>query len=269
MKISIITINLNNVSGLEKTILSIIQQDCQNFEYIVIDGGSTDGSIVLLDRYSDRINYFISEPDNGIYNAMNKGIKEARGEYCLFLNSGDRLYNSHVLSDIDRLEVDADIITANAFVETKNNKLQKIPSPKEISFYTFYHHTILHQSTLIRTSLFNQIGFYNENLKIVSDWEFFIKALFLNNCVYKSTDIIISVFDNNGISSRIDNSEICRKEREEVFRNYFRYFLPDYYLLTPRSTYQFLFNLQKSKFLKSGFIFLSRLINKLFKILHR
>jgi glycosyltransferase involved in cell wall biosynthesis len=267
LKISIITINLNDYSGLEKTIISVIRQDHQQFEFIVIDGGSTDNSIELLEKYCDKIDYCLSEPDQGIYDAMNKGMKKATGEYCLFVNSGDILYNDHVLTDIVKENLIADIITGNAFVAGKDNNHRFVKAPEKISFYTFFQHTILHQATLIRRSLFKKIGYFNENLRIVADWEFFVKALFLHHCSYESINLVISVFDNTGISSQPENFPVSLKEREDTLQRYFPYFLTDYGLLQPRSTFVFLQNIQRNRFLRSIFIFTSRLINKLFKFL--
>ena len=95
--ISIITINFNDKIGLQRTFDSVFAQDFNDFEYIVIDGGSNDGSKELIEENTDKISYWISEPDKGIYNAMNKGIKVANGEYLLFLNSGDKFYNKKSL----------------------------------------------------------------------------------------------------------------------------------------------------------------------------
>ena len=100
MKLSIITINLNNASGLEKTIQSVINQTYKDFEFIVIDGASTDGSVEVIKKYSSGINYWVSESDTGIYNAMNKGIRKAQGEYCLFLNSADYLFSPNLISAV-------------------------------------------------------------------------------------------------------------------------------------------------------------------------
>ena len=100
MKLSIITINLNNDTGLNKTIESVINQTLKNFEFIIIDGGSTDRSVELIKEYAGQINYYVSEPDKGIYNAMNKGIRQAQGEYCFFLNSGDYFVNESVLEKV-------------------------------------------------------------------------------------------------------------------------------------------------------------------------
>ena len=101
MKYSIITINYNNRDGLEKTIQSVINQTCQDFEFIIIDGGSTDGSVDIIKKYNDRINYWVSEPDKGIYNAMNKGILQAHGEYLNFMNSGDCFFDNEVLNKVN------------------------------------------------------------------------------------------------------------------------------------------------------------------------
>ena len=100
MKLSIITVNLNNRDGLQKTIDSVICQTFRDFEWIVIDGGSTDGSKELIEQYADHFAYWVSEPDKGIYNAMNKGIKVAKGEYLQFLNSGDSLWNETTLQGV-------------------------------------------------------------------------------------------------------------------------------------------------------------------------
>ena len=267
MKISVITINLNNRSGLEQTVASVISQDFRQFEYIIIDGGSIDGSKEFIKMQDEKIDYFISEPDNGIYSAMNKGIQKATGDYCLFVNSGDVLYNSQVISDIAKYNLVDDIITGNAYVKSGHKKLQLVNAPENISFYTFFIHTLLHQATLIRTSLFKVVGNYNENLRIVADWEFFIKALFLHHSSYKSIDLTISVFDNSGISSRTENFHVSLREREDTLHRYFPYFIADYRLLQPRSTYLFLEIIQKNMFLRSIFIFKCRLINKLFKFL--
>ena len=99
-KISIISINYNNKEGLRKTVESVVNQTYKNFEYIVIDGGSTDDSTDILDEYHEKINYIVSEPDSGIYNAMNKGIKVAKGDYLLFLNSGDCLIDQFVIQKV-------------------------------------------------------------------------------------------------------------------------------------------------------------------------
>ena len=100
MKLSIITINYNNCEGLRETILSVVEQTCKQFEWIIVDGGSQDGSVALLEQYRSYFSYWCSETDKGIYNAMNKGLQHAHGEYCLFLNSGDRLTNNRIIEQV-------------------------------------------------------------------------------------------------------------------------------------------------------------------------
>ena len=89
MKYSIITINYNHIEGLKRTIDSVISQTSSNYEYIIIDGGSTDGSVNIIKEYKEHLVYWISEKDNGVYHAMNKGVAQAQGDYCIFMNSGD------------------------------------------------------------------------------------------------------------------------------------------------------------------------------------
>lgn len=276
IRLSIITINYNDASGLHRTMESIFHQSFTDFEYIVIDGGSTDESINLLQKFRDfygglnlDINppfQWLSEPDLGIYNAMNKGIIRANGEYCLFVNSGDVLCNENVLINLMSQNLTSDIITGNAFVDKKDKNLQFVKAPEKISFYTFFQNTILHQATLIRTSLFEEMGLYNENLKIVADWEFFIKALFLHQYSYQSVNVNISVFENTGISSLPENFPLILREREGVLKKYFAYFINDYCLLQPHSNFVFLHNIQKKLILFRFFTLTTRMINKIFRI---
>jgi glycosyltransferase involved in cell wall biosynthesis len=120
-KISIITINYNNREGLERTFDSVFSQNYTNFEYIVIDGASNDGSKELIDQFSDKITFWVSEPDKGIYNAMNKGIDQVNGEYVFFLNSGDVFLDSNSLEKVsEELHTD-DIISFNIQVVGENN----------------------------------------------------------------------------------------------------------------------------------------------------
>lgn len=173
IKLSIITVNYNNCSGLHKTLVSVQKQTARDsFEFIIVDGKSTDGSLELINEYDTLlIDKWISESDNGIYEAMNKGISIAEGEYLLFLNSGDWLYNDFVIESCLPY-FKADIVYGNAwFKKGKREWVEKYPS--KLSFYFFYQYTLNHQSTFIKASLFNDYGMYREDLKINSDWEFF------------------------------------------------------------------------------------------------
>ncbi len=178
MYLSIITINLNNAAGLEKTIQSVISQTNKEFEYIVIDGASTDGSVEIIKKYSSGINYWVSESDTGIYNAMNKGIQKAQGNYCLFLNSGDYLVSSTTLQDVFN-EISntaaADIFYSDCIKSDDSIYIY----PDNITINDIIKIGISHQNTLIKRSLFLEHSFYNEKLRIASDLEYFLKEMWI------------------------------------------------------------------------------------------
>lgn len=213
-KISVITINYNNKEGLEKTIKSIISQTYSNIEYIVIDGGSTDGSKEIIQKYANQISFWVSEKDKGIYNAMNKGIAQAHGEYCNFMNSGDTFYDNKVLEDIFSQNQSADIITGIT-------KLDTVPAtywypPKEVSFNTMCYGTISHQGSFIKTTLLKK-HYYDETIPIVADWAFFLQTLIIENCTYISLERNICSYDMTGISSTTPYD----KERKYVLEKMF------------------------------------------------
>jgi FkbM family methyltransferase len=201
MKLTIITINLNNAAGLSKTIESVANQNYSDFEYIIIDGGSTDGSVELIDENDNKISYWVSEPDKGIYNAMNKGILKANGDYLLFLNSGDWILEN-VLDKVLSIDFsDFDIFYGNAFI-VYNNGLKKLYKEKrDLTFFDFYTGTICHQATLIKRILFDKFGLYDEEYKIVSDWLFFIKVIVFGQVSVKYIDMTIVNVDGHGIGS--------------------------------------------------------------------
>ena len=195
MKLSVITINYNNSDGLRKTIESVINQTYKDFEYIVIDGGSTDGSVDVIKEYADKIDYWVSEPDKGIYNAMNKGIDVAKGEYCNFMNSGDSFCSPKTMALVFAEETTADIVCGN----THTDKLKK--PPHEMTFDFLFNGSICHQCAFIRTSLMKKYH-YDEKYKIVADRKFFVQAFILENCSYQAIDVDIVNYDINGFSSQ-------------------------------------------------------------------
>lgn len=224
--ISIITVNFNNFEGLKKTKDSISKQTFKNFEYIVIDGGSTDGSKEFIETNKDCFTYWVSEPDKGIYNAMNKGIKVAKGNYLFFLNSGDEFIDSNALNKV-AIHLEAyDIIYFNINVkEGDKNYIKKCPDT--MSFSYLHNDTIPHQSVFIKKSLFEKVGYYDEGLKIVSDWKFLIMSLIKYNASYKYVDEVFSIFYRDGISSSEENVTLINKEREQVLNSEFSVIMND------------------------------------------
>lgn len=219
-KISIVTINLNNSAGLKKTIKSVIDQTTQDYEFIIIDGGSTDDSINIIKNYANKITYWISEPDRGIYNAMNKGIRQATGEYCFFLNSGDSLLNVQSLKLLINNAIRADIVYFS--IETKNGVIEY---PNDLKFSFFVKGTISHQATIIKRQLLIDYNYYNEALTYASDWELFCKA-FIDGRTFKKIKEVITFYDLNGISAQ--NQDKIKLERRNVLKNMIPAFYRDY-----------------------------------------
>lgn len=221
IKVSIITINYNHSKGLEKTIASVVKQKFVDKEYIVIDGGSNDGSKQIIEENADRLSYWVSEKDYGIYNAMNKGIAKAKGEYILFLNSGDYLLNEDILNIVFSENKSEDIMYGN--LQTDN---RIITFPSMLNFSFFFRDSIGHPAAFIKRKLFDVHGMYNEDNKIVSDWEFFIKTILINKVSYEYINKEITYYENDGISSNERGIKMHENEREKILRKYFTQFYP-------------------------------------------
>ncbi len=217
MKYSVITINFNNRDGLRQTIESVISQTYNDFEYIVIDGGSTDGSVDIVQKYEKSISYWVSEKDRGIYHAMNKGVAQAHGDYCIFMNSGDCFYNSKVLAGFFQ-ECDRNDIVIGQVVSNDREKVLFAPPSRDLSFYYLYSGTMPHQGSFIKTDLLRKYP-YDESLNIVSDWKFFVQAVVFDNCSVKYVNQVVAIFDEKGIST--SNPELMWQEKEQVLRSMF------------------------------------------------
>jgi glycosyltransferase involved in cell wall biosynthesis len=220
-RLSVITVNRNNADGLARTISSVLSQSYLDFEFIIIDGASDDKSPEIIRENASHLSYWISEPDKGTYHAMNKGIRVAKGEYCLFLNSGDYLVHSTVLEKVFSYNTDADIISGDVLKIRPNNKFRRVCSPETISLHKLCIHSLPHQATLIRTSLFKEIGYYTESYKIASDWEFFLKALVIHEKSYMHIDEDVSYFKIGGVSSSRENFAISREESHDCLKRLF------------------------------------------------
>lgn len=213
MKLSIITVNLNNRDGLQKTIDSVISQTFHDFEWIVIDGGSTDGSKELLEQYADHFAYWVSKPDKGIYNAMNKGIKVAQGAYLQFLNSGDWLVDESTLERCFAHDFSADIAYGDLYYCNGAEK-EVCRYPQDVSFRFFYLSSIGHPASFIKRRILQET-LYDEGLKIVSDWKFFL-AQAMENKRFEHIDEIVCCFDTKGIS--LVNIDLANQERQRVIK---------------------------------------------------
>lgn len=217
-KLSVITINYNNKAGLMATMSSVLSQTAiASLEYILVDGASDDGSRELIASYSDKVSKWVSEPDSGIYNAMNKGVTMASGDYCLFLNSGDVLHDERVIDSIlPALDAQDFIVGRVLFLNT--GRISSIDEP--LTLNRFYNGSIPHPSTFIKRDLLLKDP-YDESYRIVSDWKFFLKHLIIESATYRFVDCIVSDYNSEGISSV--NKALVDKERKHVYRE----FIPD------------------------------------------
>lgn len=276
MKLSIITVNLNNVEGLRKTIDSVVNQTWQEFEWIIVDGGSTDGSKELIEETArqldghgwDTVNFSLlgftaegwkkkaypvppegkesvdsvcneegitdlplsrgskervflwtSEPDNGIYNAMNKGFFMAQGEYCLFLNSGDYFLNDDVISNFILTNPIEDVVYGyvERYINGKQQRLTGFLHKRNITLTDLYYQTIPHQGTFFRTSMFERYGLYDESLRILADRKFYVQSIIYGNASVRFIPFSIAYFAEGGISG----SDIYEKEKARVLQELF------------------------------------------------
>lgn len=222
MTLSIITINRNNAYGLEKTIESVISQTHKGFEYIIIDGSSTDNSVEIIKRFEHALGdqlVWISESDNGIYCAMNKGIGMATGKYVQFLNSGDCLASNTVTESMLKVLKRNDypsILYGNMIKDLSDGRIlrDRCFAGQDISFLGFYTGTLNHSPAYIKRSLFERYGMYDESLKIVSDWKWYLQAIILGEEKPVYANIDVTLFDMNGISET--NKELDKAERKLV-----------------------------------------------------
>ena len=227
MRISIITINLNNAVGLQNTIESVINQSYLDIEYIIIDGNSNDLSTSIIRRNEKYISYWVSEKDRGIYDAMNKGILASTGEYLLFLNSGDTLLHNQTIQEVVNIGLYHELVYGNLTLINRGKERTWSP-PAQLSFGFFLKSALPHPATFIKRSLFTKVGLFDEALFIVSDWKFFLLAICRDNCSYKHVNVTISRFNEDGISSDPKNSYKIEVERGEVLKMHFPAFIDDY-----------------------------------------
>ena len=248
IKLSIITINYNNAEGLRKTLASVAAQTYPNIEHIIVDGGSTDGSVDVIREYEstlasslsgvpDKVCDFVgcssplasrlkwlSEPDKGIYNAMNKGIRMATGEYCQFLNSGDLLLNPHVtqqmIEHLDQINAQREepigVIYGNMKKVMPDGKIlhDACNGGHDVTLNMFYRGCLNHSPAYILRALFDKYGMYDESLRICSDWKFYLQSLVLGDESVAYVNVDVTLFDMTGISET--NKDLLNKERNQL-----------------------------------------------------
>jgi len=219
--LSIITINYNNCEGLKKTITSVKEQTYSNYEHIIIDGASTDKSIEVIENNKASFNYWVSEKDTGIYNAMNKGIKQASGKYLQFLNSGDVFTSSQALSNfINHPDLEGDII----YGDYKFENGEKI-YPDHLTPYYFMRTSLPHQSTFFKKEVFKKMGGYDETYRIVADRAFYLTCFLSEKFKFQHIEYPLTLFDLQGLS----NDPVYKKQKEEEDERMFKDLYGIYY----------------------------------------
>ena len=216
MLFSIITVNYNQSEGLKRTIESVVKQKFDEFEFIIIDGGSSDDSVDYINLYVNDIDYWVSEKDKGVYDAMNKGWQVANGKFCLFLNSGDVFYDSTVLLNVSKhIDLKADFVYGLLIWKSNGYMWNAL---KDFKIHEILYHTpIPHQGSFISTELLKRLGGYKVEFKIISDWGLIVDGL-INKIVFQKINDIICLSDDPGISST--DAHIILNERMKYLNKY-------------------------------------------------
>lgn len=217
MKYSIITVNFNNPEGLERTIKSVANQTYRDFEYIIVDGASTKGDVDIIRKYETHISKWVSEKDSGIYNAMNKGVQMASGDYCLFMNSGDELYSPTMLEDVSAKGIYADFVQGIICRPGKTETLISAPNEETISLgWYVWGNNNYHQASLIRRTLLLNHP-YDESLKVAADLKFNVEVLVKHSCSYQPINVVIAKYEFGGVSATKSHVAESWKLFDELF----------------------------------------------------
>jgi glycosyltransferase involved in cell wall biosynthesis len=217
--VSIITVVYNRKTYLEQTILSVVNQTYNNLEYLIIDGGSTDGTLDVIKKYDDHIDYWISEPDKGMYYALNKGIELSKGEIIGLCHSDDYYYDSSVIEHLISFQrtTDASVYHGDIITLSPDNQFRdRIISDSQIIERT--HNSINHPTTFIRKNIFNKFGLYDTNYRSASDYELMMRFK-VNNCEFKHLGIIVSIM-RIGSEKRVSNNCFSLIENYKIHNKY-------------------------------------------------
>ena len=222
MKVSIITACYNSQDTIEETLRSVAKQTYQDIEYIIIDGSSTDKTLEIIKKYNNVVTKLISEPDTGVYNAMNKGIKVAAGDLFFFLNADDVFINENVIEKFaaEAKKASAGVLLGNILLLNRYTGEMYYEDHKIVDKIRLMTSTIFHPASFFKKEVFEKFGLYNENNKIVSDYEWYANYL-QNGGDYKYIDFPVSIFSLGGLSSDEKHSKIHTKERREIKEKYF------------------------------------------------
>jgi len=214
-RLSIVTVCRNDRDGLARTLDSIARQTFRDLEVVVVDGASTDGSAEHARGRTDLPLSVSSEPDQGPYDAMNRGIARARGEHVLFLNAGDHLAGDDVLARVYALDPHDALVPCDlAF--SRNGQRRLLPTPDRVGLPFLMAATLPHPATLVRRDLFERIGVYDLAFPISADYDFFLRAIVGHGIVPRHVPVLLSVHYHGGLSTRADSVARVHAERVAI-----------------------------------------------------
>ncbi|TYP00049.1 glycosyltransferase involved in cell wall biosynthesis [Geothermobacter ehrlichii] len=219
-RFSIITVSLNEEESIRRTCESICSQEFDDYEWIVIDGGSTDRTLDILNEYGHKISHMSSEPDDGIYDAMNKGVERASGDYLVFMNAGDSFYDTRALGLVSEAP-EKDILYGDFMCVAVDGRsfVKKFPDvlPKDF----LVGNMLPHQASFFKRDLFARYGGYDTSYRIAGDYELFVRFLYANGASSWHVPHVVAVFGTDGISSDRAYKKLRRIENHRVRKRYF------------------------------------------------
>lgn len=216
---SVITVCWNEVDVIRETCESIVNQTYSSFEWIVIDGGSSDGTQKVLEEYSEHMAYYVSEKDEGIYNGMNKGIAQAKGEYVIFMNGGDSFANFSALEDASKV-AQKDLLYGDLLFD--GNEVYDITYPEQLPSSYLLWKMLPHQATFIKRQLLVDHGVYDESYKIAGDYELFARLFELQGASSQHIPSVVARFNGEGISNNPAHRQLRKQENHRIRKMYFK-----------------------------------------------
>ena len=220
LKISIVTVCYNSEATIERTIRSVLEQSYDNIEYVIVDGMSTDGTIDIIDKYSDDIDVFIREKDEGVYDAMNKGLDGSSGDYILFLNADDRLFYENTISEAAGLitanESNPDVFLGDVVIHDQGKRKSSIWKSKKVTPYSLFRGSVPHPAAFYSRSAFSKNGMFDKSFRIAGDYEWFVRGTVNGSISFSRMNLLVSIFFKGGISTNPEFTRILQEEKNKI-----------------------------------------------------
>ena len=228
IKFSIITICRNAENEIQRTVESVLSQSYDNIEYLVMDGDSSDATCEIVKKFSDRIAFFVSEKDTGIFNAMNKGLCLASGDIILFINAGDILFNADVINHAQlvinsKSLKDIDVFHGKSLMYYEDSGDGYLWSSGPLNRFKAFRGSIPHPSTFYSKRAFEKNGLFDETYRIAGDYEWVVRGITKNHLKFKYMDMITAVFYQGGISNHPEHNMLNKRELQKLIADHFSF----------------------------------------------